>query len=168
MSNSVQRPRNIILAGFMGVGKTTVGQIVADFIGWHYADTDDEIVQRVGMSIPEIFNHEGEEGFRRYEQIITQSLAARAQQVISTGGGLFMDKHNRELMLKSGLVICLHASETVLKSRIEDDAGRPLAKNWRELLESRRSMYASLPYHIDTSTLNPREIAEKVIALWRT
>ncbi len=168
MSNASLKPRNIILAGFMGVGKTTVGQIVADFIGWHYADTDDEIIHRVGLSVQEIFTKEGEEGFRRYEQIVCQSLAAKSEQVISTGGGLLMNENNRNLMLKSGMVICLHASEKVLEARLSDINERPLVKNWRELLESRREVYASLPYHIDTSNLSPREVAEKVVALWRT
>ncbi len=168
MSSSAIRPRNIILAGFMGTGKTTVGQLVADFIGWHFVDTDDEIIHRVGMTIPEIFEKEGEAGFRRYEKIICQSVVAESKQVISTGGGLLIDPANRELMQKSGLVICLTASQETIQERIEEGEGRPLAKNWRNLMDARRTIYASLPYQIDTTDSTPREVAERVIALWRT
>lgn len=168
MSSPETQPRNIILAGFMGTGKTTVGQLVADFIGWHFVDTDDEIIHRVGMTIPEIFEKEGEAGFRRYEKIICQSVVAESKQVISTGGGLLIDSANRDLMLKSGLVICLTASQAAIQERIEEGSGRPLAQNWRKLLESRREIYAALPYQIDTTDSTPREVAERVIALWRT
>ncbi|MEQ8677505.1 MAG: shikimate kinase [Aggregatilineales bacterium] len=167
MSNPVAQPRNIILAGFMGTGKTTVGQLVADFIGWHFVDTDDEIIHRVGMTIPEIFDKEGESGFRRYEKVICQAVAAEAQQVISTGGGLMIDPQNRDIMLNSGLVICLSASPQTIKARLSDTRGRPLAENWESLLEQRSAIYATLPHQIDTTDSTPREVAERVIALWR-
>lgn len=160
--------RNIILTGFMGTGKTTVGQIVADFIGWHFVDTDDEIVHRVGMSIPEIFEKQGEVGFRRYERVVCQSLVAGSKQVISTGGGILIDSQNRDLLLKSGLVICLRASAEVIQERLADGVGRPLAQGWERLLETRRPIYDQMPYQIDTSELIPREVAEKVVALWRS
>lgn len=159
--------RNIILTGFMGTGKTTVGQIVADFIGWHFVDSDDEIVHRVGMSIPEIFVKQGEQGFRRYERVVCQSLVAGNKQVISTGGGMVIDPQNRNLMLKSGLVICLSATPDVLRERLAEGEGRPLAQGWEARLESRRPIYDQIPYQIDTSELIPREVAEKVVALWR-
>lgn len=164
----MNNPRNIVLAGFMGTGKSTVGQLVADFIGWHFVDTDDEIIQRVGLTIPEIFGQQGEAGFRRYERIVCQSISARDKQVIATGGGMIIDPMNREILLKSGFLVCLSAPPDVIRERIENEAGRPLAKNWQTILEQRQSIYDSLPYQIDTNELSPREVAEKVIALWRT
>ncbi|MDX1991624.1 MAG: shikimate kinase [bacterium] len=160
-------PRNIILTGFMGTGKTTVGQLVADFIGWHFVDTDDEVESRFGKSIPDIFKEDGEAAFRRYERIICQSLAARDTQVIATGGGALVDPATRELMLLSGLVVCLTASPEVIHQRLADGEGRPLAANWEQLLEQRREAYAAIPYQIDTSDLEPQDVAEKVIGLWR-
>ena len=168
MSDLVAKPRNIILAGFMGSGKTTVGQLVADFIGWHFIDTDDEIIHRFGMTIPEIFEKEGEAGFRRYEKVICQAVASESQQVISTGGGLMVDPQNRDIMLNSGLVICLNASPQTIKTRLADTKGRPLASNWENLLKQRGAIYSTLPYQIDTTDCTPREVAERVIALWRT
>jgi len=163
--------RNIILTGFMGTGKTTVGQIVADFIGWHFVDSDDEIVQRIGKSVADIFAQEGEAAFRRYERIICQSLAARESQVIATGGGMLVDPANRELMLMSGLVICLTAAPDSIQERLESGAGRPLATNWQALealLEQRKADYAAIPYQIDTTGLTSQQVAEKVVALWKT
>lgn len=158
-------PRNIILTGFMGTGKTTVGELVADFIGWRFVDMDDEIVERVGRSIPDIFAQEGEAGFRRYERIICQSLAARDSQVIATGGGALIDPTNRALMMQSGLVICLSASSDVIRARLADGAGRPLAANWETLLAQRQAAYAEIPHQIETTDLTPTAVAEKVIAL---
>jgi len=167
MSNNPLHERNIVLTGFMGTGKTTVGQIVADFIGWHFVDSDDEIVHRFGMSIPEIFEKHGEEGFRRYEHIICQSLASGREQVISTGGGMLVDSVNRELMMKNGLVVCLTASPDVIHERLKNDEGRPLAKDWEALFQKRQDIYAQMPYQLDTTNLPPRKVAEKVVALWR-
>src|SRR5690606_8890548 len=107
--------RNIVLTGFMGTGKTTVGRLVADFIRWKFVDADEEIVARVGRSIPEIFAQEGEEGFRRYESAVCQSLAARSQHVIATGGGMLVDPANRAVMMAAGFVICLTASPETIR-----------------------------------------------------
>ena len=159
--------RNIVLTGFMGTGKTTIGQIVADFIGWHFVDSDDEIVHRFGMSIPTIFDKHGEAGFRRYERIICQSLASGKEQVISTGGGMLIDPVNRELMMRNGLVICLTASLASLRKRLKNGKGRPLAKDWETLFQKRQDIYAQIPYQLDTTDLSPRKVAEKVVALWR-
>jgi len=168
MSNLSMPSRNIILAGFMGTGKTTVGQIVADYIRWRFVDADNEIVTRFGKSIPQIFEEDGEAAFRRYERIICQSLVAGNKQVIATGGGMVVDPVNRDLLLKSGLVICLTADADVIKSRIEQETDRPLVGQWRDLYTERQPIYAELPYQIDTTTSSPQEIAEKVVALWRT
>lgn len=159
-------PRNIILTGFMGTGKTTVGELVADTIGWHFVDMDDEIVERIGRSIPQIFADEGEAGFRRYERIICQSLAARDSQVIATGGGALVDPANRALMIQSGMVICLNAAPEALRERLGDGSGRPLAPNWEALLQQRQAAYAEIPYQIETTELTPEQVAEKVVRLW--
>lgn len=161
--------RNIILGGFMGTGKTTVGQIVADYIGWHFVDTDDEIVHRFGRSIPEIFAHQGEATFRRYETVIAQSLAAGSEQVIATGGGLLVDPANLAMMQASGFVVCLTADPATIEQRLNDEEseGRPLAANWRDLLAARAAAYAEIPHQIETTGKAPRTVAEEVIALWR-
>lgn len=164
----VTRIRNIIITGFMATGKTTVGQLVADYIGWRFVDSDEEIVRRVGMSISDIFVQDGEEGFRRYERIVCQTLAAGHKQVIATGGGMLVDDTNRGVMLASGLVVCLTASPDEIRARLVNFARRPLASNWEQLLESRQAAYAAIPYQIDTTGLTPEAVSEKVIVLCRT
>jgi len=159
--------RNIILTGFMGTGKTTVGKLVADFVGWHFVDADEEIEERVGLTIPEIFACDGEQGFRRYEKIVCQLLAAREHQVIATGGGMLIDPDNRALMLSSGFVICLTASSDVIRERLSDFEGRPLAPNWETLLVQRETIYAQLPYQIDTTGRTPEDIALEIADIWR-
>jgi shikimate kinase len=158
--------RNIVLTGFMATGKTTVGQLVADFISWQFVDMDDEITERIGLPIPDIFAHHGEEGFRRYERIICQSLAARSEQVIATGGGALIDPASRALMMMSGLVICLTAAPDAIRERLVDPGGRPLARQWESLLEQRAPIYAQFPLQIDTTDLSVEQVAQKVVALW--
>src|SRR5690606_27386423 len=101
---------NIVLAGFMGAGKTTVGRLVAHRLGWPFVDADDEIVARAGMSIPEIFARYGEAHFRQIEREVCAELARREHTVIATGGGALVDETNLKTMLASGLVVCLRVS----------------------------------------------------------
>jgi shikimate kinase len=153
----------------MGTGKTTVGQLVADCIGWSFVDADDEIVERAGMTIPQIFEREGEAGFRTVERMICQSLAARTSIVIATGGGMLVDEGNRAVMLASGLVICLNAAPDTLAERLAGDEGRPLLKSdWRALLEKRREVYASIPLQVDTTGKAPHDVALEIVELWRS
>jgi shikimate kinase len=163
----MNKPHNIVLTGFMATGKTTVGLLVADVMRWKFIDSDEEIVERVGMSIPEIFAQRGEDGFRRYEMIVCQSLAARSQCVIATGGGALVNPANLALMQSTGLVICLVAAPEVIRERLAGGNGRPLAGNWEALLEERRTAYNAVPHHIDTTIKTPEQVAEEVIALWK-
>lgn len=152
----------------MGTGKTTVAHLLADRIRWRFVDADDEIVARFGMSIPEIFAQHGEAGFRRFERIVCQSLAAGDQQVIATGGGMLIDPVNRQLMEASGLLVCLLAEPDTIRERLADGEGRPLAGDWETLYEQRRAAYAAMPYHVDTTGRTPEEVVDEVLELWRT
>ena len=152
----------------MGTGKTTVAHLLADRIRWRFVDADDEIVARFAMTIPEIFAQHGEAGFRRFERIVCQSLAARDQQVIATGGGMLIDSVNRQLMEASGLVVCLLAEPDTIRERLADSEGRPLVANWETLYEQRRAAYAAMPYHVDTTGRTPEEVVDEVLKLWRT
>lgn len=160
--------RNIVLTGFMGTGKTTVGQLVADYLGWLFRDADEEIERRFGKPIPQIFAEDGEPTFRRYESVVCQSLAAMVDVVIATGGGMLVSESNRELMLKSGFVVCLTATPDELEARLADDDGRPLLKgDWRALLARRQPAYETIPFQVDTTGREPYEIAQEVVWLWR-
>lgn len=158
---------NIVLTGFMGTGKSTIGLLIAHTLGWQFVDADAAIEEKVGLSIPEIFARVGEDGFRRYEAAVCQSLAARQYHVIATGGGMLLDPANRALMTASGIVICLNATPEAIEERLGNFEGRPLAPNWRQLLKQRMPTYAKIPHQIDTTGRAPQDVAEEVIRLWR-
>ncbi len=164
---------NLVLTGFMGTGKTTVGRLVAEQLGRPFVDMDALIEQRAGLNIPAIFATRGEAAFRRMERELCHELAARDGLVIATGGGALIDPVNRALMIGSGVVICLEASPDVLLARLQMQQDRPLLdgsalpERIHALLKTRRAAYAALPYHLDTSALTPRQTMEEILALWQ-
>lgn len=160
-------PRNLILAGFMGTGKSTTGRHLASLTGRLFVDTDDEITRRAGMSIPQIFDHYGEGVFRALEKRLSRALSRTHRLVIATGGGLLIDAENRAMILECGHVIALDADIETIAARLARSNERPLKHGWRERLEARRPIYDSLPYHIDTTRKTPEAVAQEVIALWR-
>lgn len=162
--------RNVVVTGFMGTGKSTIGKLLAEKLGRPFMDTDEEIERRVGMSIPEIFRRDGEARFRHIERRMCRFLAAQNGYVISTGGGMLVDESNREVMLASGFVVCLTATAEAIAERLKvDKAERPLLKgDWRALLEKRRAAYSAIPHQIDTTGKTPEAITEEIIQLWQT
>ncbi|GAB4571311.1 MAG: shikimate kinase [Anaerolineae bacterium] len=165
---------NLILTGFMGTGKSTVGRLAAARLGLPFIDMDAEIEHRAGMPITAIFATQGEAAFRHMERELARELAAHDNTVIATGGGALIDPVNRELLEANGLIICLSAAPVVLAERLAASADRPLlqhpdpARRIAELLAARASAYASLPHHIDTTDLSPEQITEAIITLWHT
>jgi shikimate kinase len=162
------REKNIVITGFMGTGKTTVGKRVAALTERPFIDTDDEIVKREGKTIPQIFADDGEFVFRAKERQLCVELAARQGLVIATGGGMLVDEGNRSLMLASAFVVCLDASPETIATRLEDVSSRPLARNWQTVLEKRRAIYARIPIHITTTDRSPDDIAQEIVRLWRS
>src|SRR3954468_20373349 len=162
--------RNIVITGFMGTGKSTVGKLVAEKLGRPYLDTDEEIVRRIGMSIPEMFQRDGEDRFRHIERRMCRFLAAQGGYVISTGGGMLVDESNRDVMLASGFVVCLNATPDEIAERLKaDKTERPMLKgDWRALLAKRQPAYAAIPNQIDTTGKTPETIASEIIHLWQT
>lgn len=163
--------QNIVLTGFMGTGKSTVGQIVAARLNRPFVDMDSVIEQRTSRTIADIFAAEGESEFRRLERELCAELSRQQYLVIATGGGALVDPVNRKLMVGSGMVICLTAPVEVLAARLQDDTARPLiaddpATKLAALLEARTQAYAALPFHIDTESLAPEQVAEAILDLW--
>ena len=117
---------NIILIGPMGAGKTTIGRQVARIFGFEFFDSDREIEERTGASIPLIFELEGEEGFRRREQDMIAELCKKKRIVLATGGGAILKKENQQVLKTSGTIVYLCAGIDDLLERTSKDKNRPL------------------------------------------
>lgn len=169
--NDRRANRNIIIVGFMGTGKSTVSQLLANRLGWSRIDTDEEIVRRAGKSIPDIFQAEGESYFRDLESRVLEDLLEESGRVIATGGGAVLREANRRCMLAGGWVVALTADKPSLLGRVAaggDAAGRPLLAGDAEaridaLLAARRHAYDFAHATVDTSRLSPEEVAELLL-----
>ena len=160
---------NIVVTGFMGTGKSTVGPLVAKKLERPFVDTDERIVAAAGLSISEIFARDGEAAFRKLEAEMCVDLAAQTGLVISTGGGALLNRDTVAAMSSTGLVVCLTATEEAIAARLEDETvGRPLAGGWRELLATRKPLYGVLPYQVNTTGKTPEQVAEEVVVLWQS
>lgn len=160
--------RNIVLTGFMGTGKTTVGQSVAEMTGRMLIDTDERIAKQAGKSIPEIFEQDGEAAFRHIERRICRYYSGQRKLVIATGGGMLVDEGNRAVMLASSFVVCLDATKEAIRTRLAGQSNRPLFNgDWESLFDQRRAAYGAIPCHLDTSAKSAEQVAQEVVELWR-
>ena len=160
----------IVLIGFMGVGKTTVGQVLARKTGRPYTDTDDAVVDAFsGMTIPEIFRTHGEPAFRKKEQEVILSLVKETGGVLSLGGGAFKQAPIRDLCLQEATVVCLDMSFERWKERLGDLIdSRPLLQGKSDdeieaLFYERRSLYQDHHIKVRTDDLSPEEVAEAIL-----
>ena len=159
---------NVVLTGFMGTGKTTVGKLVAERLGRGFVDTDDIIEERFGP-IPKIFERLGEEAFRDMERQVAASLAATTGMVIATGGRLMLDDTAAASLSASARVFCLAADVDTLVDRLVSEAEhRPLLadadveQRIRALLESRQAGYGRFE-QVPTSGRSPDQVADDII-----
>jgi shikimate kinase len=164
-------PRNILLVGFMGTGKTAVGKQLAERLRWEYVDTDDLIVERAGKSIPAIFQEDGEPHFRDLETEVIRGLRGRDRCVVATGGGCVMRVDNVRALREAGMVVCLAARPDVILARCGGDTNRPLLQGdnplakIHELLGLRAPFYAMAHHTIDTSDLSVARVVDATMAL---
>ena len=162
---------NIILTGFMGTGKSTLGRLLAKQIGYEFIDTDAQIEAQIGQTITGFFQTQGEAAFRRLESELVEELAQKEGLVIATGGGLVLDPKNVARLSKSGQIICLTASPEEILARVEKSPNSrpllqeidPLAKII-ELLQQRATVYQQFP-QLSTSELPPDELVDKILKL---
>ena len=149
----------------MGTGKTTVGQLLARRLEREFVDMDAVIEQRTGLPIPEIFQRQGESGFRALERGLAHELAMQSGLVIATGGGALIDAELRELMGQTGLLVCLNAEAAEIRARLAENENRPLAGDWERLYAQRQRAYARIPHQIETTGKSPAQIAREIAAL---
>jgi len=161
---------NIFLVGLMGVGKTTVGRQLARALRLPFEDSDREIEARTGVSIPVIFDREGEVGFRLREKAVIDELTARKGLVLATGGGVVLDAENRAYLKARGCVIYLRAPVEVLVIRTAHEYNRPLLKGidphvrLRQLLEVREPLYREVAdVVLDTSNRSIRIVTRELL-----
>ena len=160
--------KNIILTGFMGVGKTSVGTQLAKDLGYAFVDTDKLIEADQHMTITTIFAKYGEPYFREIEARIVREVTERESQVVSTGGGTVIWDMNREAFKQSGLVVCLSARPEVIFDRIKHETHRPLLQTpdplarIKEMLDSRSRFYAQADITIDTSEKSVDQIISEI------
>lgn len=163
---------NVILTGFMGTGKSTVGRLLAAALGYEFVDTDALIEKRAGMTIPALFHAQGEATFRAWERAVAAELATRQRLVIATGGRLMLDDENAASLERSGSVFCLAASPATIAARLaRDGIKRPLlagldpAGRIAALLQERSAGYSRFR-QIDTNGKEPAAVAAEIGALF--
>ncbi len=163
---------NIVLCGFMGCGKSTVGKLLAERLGYTFCDSDAVIEQREGTTISNIFAQKGEGYFRELEKKVIRELSEQFGLVIATGGGAVLNTENADNLRKTGLVIFLDVTpETVLK-RLEGDTTRPLLMRddkesaVRELMAKRKPLYASAGHYSVSADNSAEDIADEIIELY--
>lgn len=160
---------SLFIIGPTGAGKTTIGKLLAEDLGLQFFDTDQEIIKRTGVSIPTIFEYEGERGFRAREQQVIAQLAALDDVVIATGGGAILDAQNRSILAQNGTVIYLEVSIAEQLARTRNDKNRPLLQNnieqsLQNMAKSRNHLYAQLSaYTFTTDNSSARKLATRII-----
>ncbi len=129
MPFKAENPNRIFMVGPMGVGKTTIGRMLAKDLQLEFVDCDVEIEDRCGASIAWIFDMEGEAGFRERESQVLGELTKRENILLATGGGAILKKQNRDFLRERGIVVYLDASVEMLVKRTAKDKKRPLLQN---------------------------------------
>jgi shikimate kinase len=157
--------RNLVLVGFMGSGKSSVGRILSSLTGFALVDTDTLIAQQAGQTIPAIFKQHGEEHFRALETEVLQSLVGRIGLIIATGGGIITSAKNREILPQIGPVVWLDATPELLYQRVKNSKRPLLRRTVDELYRTRAPLYRKTSsFRIDSTHLTHRQTAEAVLA----
>lgn len=165
---------NLVLVGFMGSGKSSVGRILSSLTGFALVDTDQLVAQAAGMSIPEIFRQSGEAHFRELETEALRGLVGRIGLIVATGGGVILSAENRAILRQIGPVVWLDASTDQLHQRVRHSK-RPLLqtddprRTLEEIYAAREPLYReAATSRIDSTRLSHRQAAEAVLTAVRT
>jgi shikimate kinase len=167
---------NVIIIGFAATGKTSVGRTLAERLGWDFLDTDEMVVKAAGKPIPSIIEEEGEEAFHEMEKDALEKACRGEKAVIAVGGGAVMFDENRELMTKSGYVVCLEAKpETIYKRlrKLKEQGpgsvadvllvGKDPLRRISFFKEIRQPYYAIADWTVHTDYLTVEQVVEEII-----
>ncbi len=175
MHLKLKRTPGIYITGFMGSGKTTIGRLVADQLGWEFVDLDRDIEEREHDTVANIFAKRGETEFRRIETEAIRRWLNKIERgqptVISLGGGAFVQQANYEMLGNNGISVWLDCSLEVVESRIADTAERPLARDkeaFRKLYAERKVLYGRADFRVN-GDLDSAQAAEAIVnlPLWK-
>lgn len=163
---------NVVLIGYRGTGKSTIARIIAERAGLSLKNLDSMIVERAGISIPQIVEKFGWDHFRDLESQVLEAAAARDNQVLDCGGGIILREENRQRLKKAGPVIWLTASVPAIVARIQGDTQRPsltgksFTEEVEEVMREREPLYRACAHHvINTEALAPDEAAAEIMRL---
>ncbi|HYH04649.1 MAG TPA: shikimate kinase [Bacillota bacterium] len=159
----------IVLIGFMGTGKSSLGRLLAEELGYQFIDTDQIIEERQQRSIAEIFRSDGEAGFRKLEAELAQELRMADRLIVATGGGFPLNPENIRAVRDNGIVIALTATPEAIYQRVVREQHRPLLvegdplERITALLEARNGIYQNSDLTIDTTGKSLTEMATAII-----
>ena len=161
----------IYLVGMMGVGKTTVGRLLADRLGRRYLDSDEQVVANTGRTVPELFAESGEAGFRAEEKrALKEAAAADEPAIVSVAGGAVLDPENRALLRETGTVVWLRAELSTMALRVGRGDGRPLlgddpAAALARLYPQRQPLYEDIAdVVVDVDDVRPEAVVDSIVA----
>jgi shikimate kinase len=168
----LKRTPGIYLVGFMASGKTTIGGLLADQLGWTFADMDQDIELAQGTSIAEIFDQRGEEEFRRIEQQALRKRVGEVERgrpmVLALGGGAFAYDSSHDLLEENGITVWLDCPFETVRARVQGTTDRPLARDpskFQQLYEDRRAAYSKADYRIEIDTDDPAAVVAAILKL---
>ena len=163
--------KNLVFLGMMGSGKSSIGNLVSKKLDFPFIDIDTLIVKNTGMSVLEIFKNKGENYFRNLEEEITIKYLKKIKNVVSLGGGGFINAKIRKEILTNHFSFWLDWDESILIKRIKDSKERPLAFNSsdreiRTIIKNRSKIYTNAQFKINCNKLTKTEIVKKIIKIY--
>jgi shikimate kinase len=168
----LKRTPGIFLVGFMGSGKSTVGRMLAERLGWRFVDLDVQIESEQGVSISEIFSSRGEEQFRGIETAALRGCIKKIQTgqptIVALGGGAFTRPENIELLSGNGISIWIDTDFTIMRRRVQGATHRPLARDpemFESLFRTRRESYGRADYRVSVEKDDSTVAVDRILNL---
>ena len=163
--------KNLVFLGMMGSGKTSIGTLVSKKLGLPFIDIDNLIIESTGMSVSDIFKKKGENYFRNLEEKITLKSLKKIKNVISLGGGGFINNRIRKEILKNHFSFWLNWEESILVKRIKGSKKRPLVfksteEEIKSIIKKRSKVYMSAQFKINCNKLTKTEIVSKILKIY--